>query len=126
MKKILILVMMLFSITANAQGYLRAVGFTAGVKVEDTDEVVWVEKQAVDILIKLDQNRVTIYSNKVQEYRKIALVSEEEDMVTWNCADKDGTRCNFSLFVLLDKPDYICIAVEYDDVAWIYVTKKEN
>lgn len=126
MKKILILVMMLFSLTANAQSYLRAVGFTAGVKVESTDEVVWGEKQAVDILIKLDQNRVTIYSNKVQEYRKIALVSKEGDMVTWNCADKNGTRCNFSLFILPDKPDYICIAVEYDDVAWIYVTKKEN
>jgi len=127
MKKILIVLIMLFSfLTAKSQTFLRSEGAVMGVKNPYTGEVTWGEKKIVDILIKIEQNKATIYSKQQQIFRKIALVeSDEQEMITWRCSDDNGIICNFSLMLLEDRPEYICVIVEYKDTVLMYVTKKE-
>jgi hypothetical protein len=126
MKKTLLgLLMLLFFTTAKSQTYLRTEGAVAGTKNEYTEEIAWGEKNMVSILIKVEDSKVTIYSKREQTFRKIGIVDREDKMLTWRCTDHNGTICNVSFMFLDDRPEYICVIVEYKDIVIMYVAKKE-
>jgi hypothetical protein len=126
MKKLLtIFTMLLLFLTAKSQTFLRTEGAVAGTKNKYTEEITWGKKNIVSILIKVEENKVTIYSEREQTFRKIGTVDRENDMLTWRCTDHNGTICNVSFMLLEDKPEYICVIAEYKDVVIMYVAKKE-
>ena len=105
MKKLLVLALVLFSFTtAFSQSFLRANKLVFGVKSTYSSEVTWNEPTDVNILIKLETSKATIYSKTLQEYRIISMTTKTDNMTTWYCNDAEGKTCNFSLITLPDKP----------------------
>ena len=117
--------MLLLFLTAKSQTFLRTEGAVAGTKNQYTEEITWGEKNMVSILIKVEENKVTIYSKREQTFYKLVTVEREDNILTCRCTDHNGTICNVSFMLLEDRPEYICVIAEYKDVVIMYVAKKE-
>lgn len=87
--------------------------------------IQWNGTEAVDILIKVDENKAEIYSKTKQVYRKINHVTQTPTSSKWLCADADGVQCHFYVFYLKEKPGVIFVGVEYSDLTWYYTTHFE-
>jgi hypothetical protein len=130
MKKLL-LVLVLFLTTLmysqNNPFLLRAETFQAG-KMNYNKEVMWDESSArsCDILIKLDDNKFTIYSKTSQIYNVISVAERNEEGGEWYCLDEKGVRCNIYLMSLKDNPGKLALGVEYSDYVWYYICKSAN
>ena len=127
MKKLLTLsLLLLMSSLAYGQIFLRAKGLALGKKDLYTQEVVWPsEFETVNVLIEVEENKVTIHSQLLQVYRKVNMVIKTENLAVWYCLDSRGEGCNFKVITLPDFPGTIFIAVEYNDYTWIYATTRE-
>jgi hypothetical protein len=130
MKKILLLILLFFSTISLSQSspfYLRAESFKAG-KKNYKNEVVWDESTYLncDILIKLDDKQVSIFSNEKQVYRVINLVHQSTTSSQWYCVDTRGNYCNIYLIFLKNQPGKLTLAIEYNDYCWFYVCKEDN
>lgn len=124
MKK-LIAILLLGMITGLSYGqtFLRADYIQIGRK--QSSGIQWNETEAVDILIKVDQNKAEIYSKTKQVYRKISQITQTPTSSKWLCADGDGTQCHLYVFYLKEKPGVVFIGVEYSDLTWYYTTHFE-
>ena len=106
--------------------FARAHQFTIGKRDFSTNEIVWNgTSTSCDILIKLEGNRVTIYSNQKQEYRVVAKLVETEDGVQYRMLDANGTSCNFYMGPIANSLS-VFIAVEYNDFSWMYYCTDES
>ena len=124
MKKLITL--LLLSTIASlgySQTFLRATSIQIGHK--KPSGIQWKETEAVDILIKVDQNKAEIYSKTKQVYRKISHVNQTPTSSKWLCADADGTQCHLFIFYLKEKPGVVFVGVEYNDLTWYYTTHFE-
>ena len=124
MKKLLTLsLLLLTSSLAYGQLFLRAKGLALGKKNPITQEVTWPDEfQTVNVLIEVEQNKVTIHSQLLQVYRKVNMVTNTENLAVWYCLDSRGEGCNFKVITLPAYPGTIFITVEYSDYIWIYAT----
>ncbi len=76
--------------------FARAHQFTLGKRDFSTNEIVWNGTPSdCNILIKIEQTRVTIYSNQTQQYRVVVKLAETEDGVQYRMLDVNGINCNF-------------------------------
>jgi hypothetical protein len=93
----------------------------------DTDQqIVWNgSPSTVDILIKLEDDKVTIFSKELQIYRVVKKLTEEESYVSYRMLDSKGGNCNFHMGPS-ETLGYIFIAIEYNDYAWMYLTKLDD
>jgi len=106
--------------------FARAHQFTIGKRDFSTNEIVWNgTSTSCDILIKLEGNRVTIYSNQKQEYRVVTKLVETEDGVQYRMLDANGTSCNFYMGPIANSTS-IFIAIEYNDYSWMYNCTDES
>ena len=106
--------------------FARAHQFTIGKRDFSTNEIVWNgTSTSCDILIKLEGNRVTIYSNQKQEYRVVTKLAETEDGVQYRMLDANGTSCNFYMGPIANSQS-VFIAVEYNDFSWMYYCTDES
>ena len=106
--------------------FARAHQFTIGKRDFSTNEIVWNgTPTSCDILIKLEDNKVTIYSNQKQEYRVVAKLVETEDGVQYRMLDANGTSCNFYMGPIANSQS-VFIAVEYNDFSWMYYCTDES
>jgi hypothetical protein len=106
--------------------FARAHQFTIGKRDFSTNEIVWNgTSTSCDILIKLEGNRVTIYSNQKQEYRVVTKLVETEDGVQYRMLDANGTSCNFYMGPIVNSKS-VFIAVEYNDFSWMYYCTDES
>ena len=106
--------------------FARAHQFTIGKRDFSTNEIVWNgTSTSCDILIKLEGNRVTIYSNQKQEYRVVTKLVETEDGVQYRMLDANGTSCNFYMGPITNSTS-IFIAIEYNDYSWMYNCTDES
>jgi hypothetical protein len=106
--------------------FARAHQFTIGKRDFSTNEIVWNgTSTSCDILIKLEGNRVTIYSNQKQEYRVVTKLVETEDGVQYRMLDANGTSCNFYMGPIANSQS-VFIAVEYNDFSWMYYCTDES
>ena len=106
--------------------FARAHQFTIGKRDLSTNELVWNgTSTSCDILIKLEGNKVTIYSNQKQEYRVVTKLAETEDGVQYRMLDANGTSCNFYMGPIANST-LIFIAIEYNDYSWMYNCTDES
>jgi hypothetical protein len=106
--------------------FARAHQFTIGKRDFSTNQIVWNgTPTSCDILIKLEDNKVTIYSNQKQEYRVVTKLTETEDGVQYRMLDANGTSCNFYMGPIANSLS-VFIAVEYNDFSWMYYCTDES
>ena len=129
MKKFILSVLLVIStlLTFSQEiAFARAHQFTIGKRDFSTNEIVWNgTSTSCDILIKLEGNRVTIYSNQKQEYRVVTKLVETEDGVQYRMLDANGTSCNFYMGPIANSQS-VFIAVEYNDFSWMYYCTDES
>ena len=125
MKKfILSLVLVLSTLLSFSQevGFAKAVELYTGYR-DTNNEIVWNgSPTSVDILIKLEDDKVTIFSQQTQVYRVVTKLSDKDSYITYRMLDSQGGNCNFHMGPS-ETQGYIFIAIEYNDYAWMYLTE---
>lgn len=128
MKKFIVFLFALISINVlSAQtSFLRASSILIGYKSQYSQDFTWdASPTSVDILIRADESKVTIFSKTTQVYRKISVESKTSKSATYFCNDSEGRTCNLIIFTSDNSPGTIFVCIEYSDMAWIYTTKKD-
>ncbi len=129
MKKFILSILLVLSTLLTFSqdiAFARAHQFTIGKRDFSTNEIVWNgTPTSCDILIKLEENKVTIYSNQKQQYRVVAKLVETEDGVQYRMLDANGTSCNFYMGPI-ESSSLIFIAIEYNDYSWMYYCVDES
>ena len=110
---------------AQEVGFARATELYTGYR-DTNQEIVWNgSPTTVDILIKLEDDKVTIFSQQTQIYRVVVKLRDEESIITYRMVDANGINCNFHMGPS-ETQGYIFIAIEYNDYAWMYLTKIDD
>lgn len=129
MKKFILSVILVISTLLTFSqdiAFARAHQFTIGKRDFSTNEIVWNgTSNPCDILIKLENTKVTIYSNQTQEYRVVTKLVETEDGVEYRMLDAKGTSCNLYMGPISNSSS-VFIAVEYNDFSWMYYCTDET
>ena len=130
MKKLLTLLTFVFCTTiAFSQNviHLRAFELTYGFRDDSESPISWAEeKKPVSILIKIEENKATIYSKEIQIYRLINQVeSNNEKMLKYYCSNNNGINCNLLMFTVENAPGIVFLGIEFNDMVWYYATKPE-
>ena len=131
MKKILITFLLLFTtfLTFGQNPYyMRGKSFQIGEK-DTSGKITWDSTiiSDCDILIKLDDKQVTVYSKVTQQYQVISYDGKMESGASrWYCSDKNGKTCNIYLMPTNNLPGYISFTVEFSDFIWFYICKPSN
>ena len=129
MKKFILSILLVISTLLTFSqdvAFARAHQFTIGKRDYSTNQIVWNgTPTSCDILIKLEDNKVTIYSNQKQEYRVVTKMVQTEDGVQYRMLDANGTSCNFYMGPIANSLS-VFIAVEYNDFSWIYYCTDES
>lgn len=106
-------------------GFARATELYTGYR-DTNNEIVWNgSPSSVDILIKLEDDKVTIFSQQLQVYRVVTKLRDEDSYITYRMLDSNGINCNFHMGPS-ETQGYIFIAIEYSDYAWMYLTKIDD
>ena len=126
MKKLLITLVFLFiPIIPFSQSFLRAYDLNIGYK-NSYGKIEWApESTPVNILIKAEASKVTIFSKRTQVYRIVKLLDQNETKSIWLCNDDNGVVCNVFILISSNKPGVLFVGVEYSDVTWFYSTRAE-
>ncbi len=123
MKKLLTLltlVLLTYSSIAQTISYARAYSFAIGSRDYTTNEIVWNGTPTTcNILIKLQDDMITIYSKQMQTYHVVAKLNETEDGVLYRMLSAEGTACNMYMGPV-EGTRSVFIAIEFNDYAWIY------
>ena len=129
MKKLLITFVLLLTtfltFSQSAPYYVRAEAFQMGSK-DSKNNVTWDNKtyRECDVLIKLNETDITIYSQTRQEYHVISFDGKlSNGSRRWYCSDLLGRTCNFYLGSLKSSPGYLSVTVEFSDYVWFYICK---
>jgi len=129
MKKFILSVLLVISTLLTFSqdiAFARAHQFTIGKRDFSTNEIVWNgTPSSCDILIKLEDSKVTIYSNQKQEYRVVNKLAETKDGVQYRMLDANGISCNFYMGPIANS-SLIFIAIEYNDYSWMYNCTDES
>ena len=129
MKKFILSVLLVISTLLTFSqdiAFARAHQFTIGKRDFSTNEIVWNgTPSSCDILIKLEDSKVTIYSNQKQEYRVVNKLAETKDGVQYRMLDANGISCNFYIGPIANS-SLIFIAIEYNDYSWMYNCTDES
>ena len=128
MKKLILATLLtLTSLLSFSQdvGFARAEEFYIGYR-DPNGEIVWNgSPNSVDILIKLENDKVTIFSKEVQVYRVVKKLNSEDDYASYRMIDSNGLNCNFHMGPS-ETEGYLFMAIEYNDYAWMYLTKLDD
>ena len=118
----------LFSLTSFSQGleYARARTFNIGHRDYSTNEIVWNgTTNECNILIKITDNKVTIFSKTQQEYYVVGKLAEMDNTAQYRMQDTNGISCNFYMGpTQID--GVLFMVVEYSDYAWMYFVVPEE
>jgi hypothetical protein len=119
-KLILTLVLSLWAIISFPQVWAKAVSLTIGVRDDAYSKFTWGETKSLsgDILIKFDDQEVTIYTEDIQFYQtlKPEYLTEDGNGSYWFAVDEERKRCKLYMYY---KGGNV-IMIEYDDVCIIY------
>ena len=125
---ILSILFFLFSLTSFSQGleYARARTFNIGHRDYSTNEIVWNgTTNQCNILIKITDNKVTIFSKTQQEYYVVGKLAEMDNTAQYRMQDANGISCNFYMGPT-EIDGVLFIIVEYSDYAWMYFVIPEE
>lgn len=87
-----------------------------------TDWSQW-EDSRILVVISLDRNMISIYSEKIQEYDIYEYKGEGADneggkILSFSGVDRDGLRCGIRFRIQLDGTKQLY--VDYKDAIWVY------
>jgi hypothetical protein len=131
MKKLpLIIVLCIFHLSLLAQNSniikLRSTHFCYQVKY-DTYWSKWSDWEDTNILIvaNIEDSRITIYSDEVQQYDIIEVVDiftddDGDEITKFRAVDQDGLLCEIR-FVSRTDLDREEIYIDYSDMRWVYI-----
>ena len=88
---------------------------------QKTDSVEWVGAKDVDILIEAYEDKLVINSNKHQVYRRVATLSKNENITTWEMVDNEGEHCRMAITYL--GGDDLMVMIKYEIAVWYYICK---
>jgi len=128
MKKLITLFTLLFlTLTTIAQtAHARAYEFRIGKRDYYTNEIVWNgSTNECNILIKLTDNKVTIFSKTQQEYYVVGKLAEMDNTAQYRMQDANGISCNFYMGPT-EIDGVLFMIVEYSDYAWMYFVVPEK
>ena len=129
MKRLIALLILSLALTVSSIGqtaYARAYLFAIGSRDVMSNELVWTgSPSSCDILIKLESDVVTIYSNQLQVYHVVGKISETKDGVLYRMQSAEGQACNMYMGPI-EGTNHVYIAIEFNDFAWIYNCKDET
>jgi hypothetical protein len=126
MKKIITtLVLLLTVLTSYSQNFLRSENILIGTRIAESYPIKWGELIPTEVLIKITDTKVTIYSKKTQVYRKIKQTTTTNTSGTWMCNDSEGKICDLSLAISSEDPDLYILLVQYSDIVWAYSARIE-
>lgn len=130
MKKLFILLFVLFSFVQV--NYAEVIKLrTSGIAYQYKNEYsnIWGDWSAwedcnVLIVIDVDKDRITIYSQETQEYDVITETNQDTDGEStsyhYDCIDANGLRCQIRLRVYDDYSKGSQLYVDYYDMRWVY------
>ena len=80
------------------------------------------------VVINLDKDRITIYSNEIQEYDIYEYERDDNDRyggesVSFKCVDDHGLRCGVRLRSQVDGK--LQLYVDYNDIRWVYGIRRK-
>lgn len=126
MKTILTLLLLLITLTGFTQPtYVRAYSFSYGMKDETTRKVDWEKPIETNLLIKYQENSITVYSKEEQVYRTIGSSDKLEESTKFLCVDSNGKKCIIYIGHNLET-NTLYLIIEYDDISWIYLNVPEE
>jgi hypothetical protein len=124
---ILSILFFLFSLSSFSQDieYARARTFNIGYRDFATNEIIWNGTTSeCNILIKLQDEKVTIFSKTQQEYYVVGKLAEIDNTVQYRMQDSSGISCNFYMGPS-EITGVLFIIIEYNDYAWMYLVVPE-
>ena len=105
--------------------HARATDLSYGEKTS-SGTINWKTPISIDVLIELGVKKVTINSNKVQEFHIIEYMGEfNEGTSKWFCSDLSGSNCNLFITSMDSKTGVFTVGIEYSDLIYYYVCKFE-
>jgi|688.fasta_scaffold331538_2 hypothetical protein len=125
-KFLLSLLLTLITITSFSQLTLFGNAYLLFTAYNDGTELIW-NKYPIkcDILVQIQDQKLTIYSNETQVYRIITLNYREEDMSQYLAVNDNGIKCYVYLGRYGESGD-IGVTIEFSDLAWLYVISPED
>lgn len=113
----------LFSFAQREVEFARANSLLLGVK-NYKSEVTWGEIQECDILVQIEKSKLTIYSDRPQEYYVIEILESQNDYSKWLMSDPRGVKCWVYMGVTEDGEYFM--GIEYSDYVWFYIIKPQE
>jgi len=125
MKKFLLMILFVLCVNGvDAQTYKFKTTDFAYKGVVNNQWTDWTDWQSCDLLvvISVDRNMITIYSQDTQEYDIVEYQGEETDnegkSMKFLCVNEDGLRCLIRLRVQNDGAKQLY--VDFSDAMWVY------
>ena len=128
MKKLItLLTLILITISGYSQDvkFLRASSFTFATRETPDSKFVFNQTKDANVLIKVETNKVTIYSKETQVYRLVEPKKKTETSVEYLATNSTGLLCNVMIMILPDVPKKLFLSVEFSDCMWYYTTEVE-
>ena len=132
MKKLAIVLMMsLLSVVAISQSPVSLTahtynfGFKNKIGVGNSEDIVWVGERHSEILLVLGDKDVIVYSEKIQQYTVLEIVTTD-GQYTWLASDNKGGRCHLTIVGMGNGTNDIMVLVEFADSVWYYVCNRVN
>lgn len=127
-KYLLLIVFFAVSISTMGQVYkLRSTAFSSKYKINEYSWSEWSEWEKTSLLIVINMNdeRFTIYSQKTQVYDIIEYDGESTNndgdrTFSYLCANKDGLRCEVRLVRRDSMNGELQLYVDFNDMSWAY------
>ena len=118
MKKTLLTLVLAVWTTITFSQTLRSL--TIGTRDNSSEKFTWTETKMLEapILIKFNDNDITIYTEEMQYYQTLMPVYEVNGGSFWFAYDVDMNKCKFYMVESDDGSDFIMI--EYDDACIVY------
>lgn len=123
MKKLVLMLMMLFTLSCNviAQNVQWYQTTEFAFKLEGYDWSDW-QKAEIGVKMDLSQDKITIYSDNVQIYRVIATLDPPYDpngqQVKFKVIDQDGDYGHLRLRI--ENSGNSQIYIDFSDISWVY------
>lgn len=127
MKKIILILTFLCSfIFSYSQEALFGKAYLLYTAEFDGNEFVWDEYPTkCDILVQIEDQKLTIYSQITQTYRILSLKENEINTIKYLAVNSEGVYC-FLYVGQYGESDDIGITVEFSDLSWTYVVSEDE
>ena len=129
-RTIALIAVLFLTISTNVFGQvykLKSTTFSSKYKINEYKWSEWSDATESSVLITFDltNGRITIYSKETQvydiaEYEGQTTDEDGDDIFSYLCIDKDGTKCRLKWLKLNSQNGRMQMYVNYNDMIWLY------